>query len=63
MKNKSPFRTPGEMKPKENKAPVSARITSDCMAALKAAAEESELSLSELVGGILEDYAKWIANK
>lgn len=56
----SKFRRPSEMKPPEDREPLSTRVKVSTRKALLKAAEEQNLSLAELVANVLDDYVAWL---
>jgi hypothetical protein len=58
------FKTPAELKPEDAaKVPISGRISEADRAYLEKAAKREGMSLSSLIGRVLEDYAAWLRGR
>jgi hypothetical protein len=56
----SKFKRPEEYAVKEPRTPVSTRIKMESREALEKAAKKAGLTLSELIGNVIDDYAKFL---
>ena len=56
----SKFRTPAEMKKKEEREPVSARVRTSTKSRLEKEARNEGMSIGEVIGQILDDYIAWL---
>jgi predicted HicB family RNase H-like nuclease len=54
------FRRPEEIKPNEERVPVSLRLRSTLRERLTKEAKAAKLSLAELLENVLEDYARFL---
>lgn len=59
----SKYRRPSEMKPTEDRVPVSTRLRSSLKAKLSKEAKAVDLSLAELIENVLEDYSEFLEGK
>lgn len=57
---KPDFKSPAQYKKDQAKVVISSRVPQKCKDALDWAAKSSEMGVSELVAGILEDYSEWL---
>lgn len=57
------FKHPSELRKVVPKEPVSARISIKALKILKDAANTHEVTLSEMLSNVIEDYANWLASE